>query len=153
MLAGQVRVGRIIHLNRASKTYPTRAFYLGGVDSLRGYLEDELVPQESQRSRTLTPTRSCASGDAFVLYRGELRFPLYRELRGGLFTDLGNLWADASNLDPFQLRPTAGFGLRFDTPVGPIAFDWASTSIREGIERTNQRASFCDRPVLSTCCV
>ena len=64
------------------------------------------------------------SGDAFVLLRGELRFPIYGQLGGGLFTDIGNLWADASSMDPFDLRPTAGAGLRLNTPVGPIAVDY-----------------------------
>lgn len=123
VLAGQARIGRIFHLHHASKTYPTRAFFLGGVDSLRGYLEDELIPQDVAEVESLDPNAIVRSGDAFVLYRAELRFPLYRELRGGLFSDLGNLWADASNLDPIQLRPTAGVGLRYDTPVGPLAFD------------------------------
>ena len=60
----------------------------------------------------------------FVLFRGELRFPIYHELRGGLFSDVGNLWSRAQNFDPLQLRPTAGIGLRLTTPVGPIALDW-----------------------------
>jgi outer membrane translocation and assembly module TamA len=59
-----------------------------------------------------------------VLFRGEVRFPLYGELRGGVFTDLGNLWGEPERMDPFDLRPTAGFGLRLSTPVGPIALDW-----------------------------
>lgn len=124
VIAAQARAGRIFHLHDASKTYPTRAFFLGGVDSLRGYVEDELVPQDVSEVENLDPDSIVRSGDAFVLYRIELRFPLYREFRGGLFTDLGNLWADASNLDPLNVRPTAGIGLRLDTPVGPLALDW-----------------------------
>ena len=64
------------------------------------------------------------AGDAFVLVRGELRFPLYGQLGAGLFADIGNLWADASNMNPLDLRPTAGAGLRLNTPVGPIAVDY-----------------------------
>ena len=56
--------------------------------------------------------------------RGELRFPIYGPLRGALFSDLGNLWADASNFEPFQLRPTGGAGIRLATPVGPVAVDY-----------------------------
>lgn len=128
VLAGQVRLGRIFHLVTASKTYPNRAFYLGGVDTMRGFLEDELIPQDVaeqiMKDPNLSPNAIVRSGDAFVLFRGEIRFPIYHELRGGLFSDIGNLWADASHLDPLKLRPTAGFGLRLTTPVGPIALDW-----------------------------
>jgi outer membrane protein assembly complex protein YaeT len=136
VLAGQARIGRIVHLHRSSKTYPTRAFFLGGVDSLRGYLEDELIPQDIAEVENLDPNAIVRSGDAFVLYRGELRFPLYGEWRGGLFTDLGNLWADASNLALLNLRPTAGIGLRLDTPVGPLALDCGINLNRRRHERS-----------------
>ena len=57
-----------------------------------------------------------------MVLRGEFRFPIVGDLSGGLFVDLGNLWIEPP-LNPLDLRPTAGFGLRFGTPVGPIAFD------------------------------
>jgi outer membrane protein insertion porin family len=143
VLAGQLRFGRIFHLAAASQTYPNRAFFLGGVETMRGYLEDELIPQDIAeqiiKNPQLDPNAIVRSGDAFVLLRGELRFPLYHELRGGVFSDLGNLWADAANFDPFKLRPTAGFGLRLTTPVGPIALDWGfNLNPRAALsERTN----------------
>jgi outer membrane protein assembly complex protein YaeT len=128
VIATQVRTGRITHLTSDSKTYPNRAFFLGGVDTLRGYLEDELIPQDIAdqiiKDPALLPNAVVRSGDAFILFRGELRFPIYHELRGGLFSDVGNLWSRAQNFDPLQLRPTAGVGLRLNTPVGPIALDW-----------------------------
>src|SRR5262249_53963411 len=45
-IAFSVRGGRIVHLIHGSQTYPDRLFFLGGVDSLRGFLQDSLVPQE-----------------------------------------------------------------------------------------------------------
>jgi outer membrane translocation and assembly module TamA len=59
-----------------------------------------------------------------VLLRGEVRFPIYGPLGGGLFADFGNLWSNAANMNPLDLRPTAGAGLRLSTPVGPIAVDY-----------------------------
>ncbi|HEY2733478.1 MAG TPA: POTRA domain-containing protein, partial [Polyangiales bacterium] len=133
VFAAQLQVGRIAHLEKDSKTYPNRAFYLGGVDSMRGYYLDELIPQDvadsalrkhNQAETDQVINAAVRSGDAFVLVRGELRFPIYGQLGGGLFADIGNLWADASNMNPFDLRPTAGAGLRLNTPVGPIAVDY-----------------------------
>lgn len=129
VIAGQLRVGRIIHVIAGSKTYPNRAFFLGGVDTMRGYFQDELIPQDiadrNARDTNPQPLNSIVrAGDAFVLVRGELRFPLYGQLGAGLFADIGNLWADASNMNPLDLRPTAGAGLRLNTPVGPIAVDY-----------------------------
>jgi outer membrane protein assembly factor BamA len=133
VIAGQLRVGRIIHLLNGSKTYPNRAFFLGGVDTMRGYFQDELIPQDiadrivrdSDSDSVPQPLNSIVrAGDAFVLVRGEVRFPLYGQLGAGLFADIGNLWSEASNMNPFDLRPTAGAGLRLNTPVGPIAVDY-----------------------------
>ncbi|HKU38402.1 MAG TPA: POTRA domain-containing protein, partial [Polyangiales bacterium] len=134
VLAGQLRVGRIVHLENGSQTYPNRAFYLGGVDTMRGYFQDELVPQDlvPQFSREDAPEVSTIvrGGDAFVLVRVELRFPLYGQLGAGVFSDIGNLWRDAGEMEPWNLRPTAGAGLRLSTPVGPIAVDYGIVILR-----------------------
>ena len=131
VLAGQVRVGRIMHIGGSSYTFPNRAFFLGGVDTMRGYFQDSLMPQDvvdrifaSDATNALDALTSVVrSGDAFVLVRGELRFPIYGQLGIGLFADLGNLWRDANEMS-LHLQPTAGAGLRVSTPVGPIALDY-----------------------------
>ncbi|MCA9578389.1 MAG: POTRA domain-containing protein [Polyangiales bacterium] len=122
-LALQGRVGRVFHLEKRSETYPNRQFFLGGVDTVRGYLQDSLVPQELADSG-VSSSQVSAGGDVFMVARAELRFPIRGMVYGGAFTDFGNLWANGGNLNPLQLRPTAGFGLRFATPVGPVAFDY-----------------------------
>lgn len=128
VLANQIKGGRVFHLEDASKTYPNRAYYLGGVDTMRGFLQDAMIPQDLadaiQAEGDLSPDTVVRAGDTFVLLRSELRFPLVGDLRGGIFADIGNVWADATKLNPIDLRPTAGFGLRLSTPVGPIAFDY-----------------------------
>ncbi len=134
VLAGQLRFGRVFHLDDSSKTYPNRAFFLGGVDSMRGYLQDALVPQdladEIERDERLTVNDVVRGADTFVLFRGEVRFPIVGVLQGGFFTDIGNSWNDPTRLNPFQLRPTAGLGLRVSTPVGPLALDYGFILVR-----------------------
>lgn len=138
VLATQVRVGRIVHLNNGTYTYPNRAFFLGGVDTMRGYFQDSLMPQdiaENYQPRTDAQSELASivrAGDAFVLIRTELRFPIYGQLGAGLFADLGNLWKDAANFSPV-LRPTAGAGLRVNTPVGPIALDYGIVLQRRSV--------------------
>lgn len=133
VLALQFRIGRIFALNQDSQTYPNRQFFLGGVDTMRGYAQDQMIPQELADLIARNQATSDAilhGGDAFMLLRAELRFPLFGPLQGGVFFDLGNLWAEARNLNPLQLRPTAGLGIRFATPVGPIAFDYGFVLLR-----------------------
>ncbi|HET8935062.1 MAG TPA: POTRA domain-containing protein [Polyangiales bacterium] len=136
ILAGQARLGRIMHLGGSTYTFPNRAFFLGGVDTMRGYYQDSLMPQDvydrvfpkqSEQDQALSSV--VRSGDAFVLLRGELRFPIYGQLGAGLFADLGNLWRDANNIS-LNLQPTAGAGLRVNTPVGPIALDYGIVLLR-----------------------
>lgn len=128
VFAGQLRLGRIFHLRSDSETYPNRAFFLGGVDTIRGYFEDALVPQDKADEIVRDPLLSAAgvvrNGDIFVLLRGEVRFPLYGELHGGVFADMGNLWVDPGQVNLLDLRPSVGVGLRMATPVGPIALDY-----------------------------
>jgi outer membrane protein insertion porin family len=142
VLAAQVRVGRIMHLGGSTFTFPNRAFFLGGVDTMRGYFQDSLMPQDvadgaftPQTDQVAALTSVVRSGDAFVLFRGELRFPIYGPLGAGVFADIGNLWRDANNMT-LNLRPTAGAGIRVSTPVGPIALDYGIVLLRR--EKTLQ---------------
>ncbi len=126
--ANQIRGGRVFHLESGSQTYPNRRFFLGGVDTMRGYLQDAMVPQDVaeqiQQDPNLTFSDVVRGGDTFLLARSELRFPITGSLRGGIFNDLGNLWVDPTQFNPAKVRPTAGFGIRLQTPVGPLAFDY-----------------------------
>ena len=139
VLALQLRIGRVFVVDPQSKTYPNRQYFLGGVDSMRGYLQDALIPQEfatalqSDVSGRASPSAIFRGGDAFVLARAELRFPIVGALGGGVFIDAGNVWADARDLNVFDLRPTAGLGLRLATPVGPLAFDYGFVLMRRSL--------------------
>jgi outer membrane protein insertion porin family len=128
VLALQGQYGRVIDLSSASETYPNRRFFLGGVDTIRAYQQDRMVPQDvAEAANELGGDFSSVvnqGGNTFLLFRAELRFPIYDALAGGIFTDIGNLWSDPSALNPFKLRPTIGAGIRIETPIGPIALDY-----------------------------
>lgn len=133
-LAAQAQFGRIVHLQDRSETYPNRLFFMGGINTIRGYADDTMVPQdladEIASNDSLSVDDIVRGGDAFLALRAELRFPIIGALSGALFADLGNLWAQASEFNPLQLRPTAGVGLRVDTPVGPLAVDYGFILLR-----------------------
>lgn len=133
VLATQVRLGRVFHVVGGSETYPNRQFFLGGVDTLRGFLQDSLIPQDVAEEIAGNPELvrgAPTGGDVFILYRSELRFPLAGDLHAGVFADVGNLWSQAGALNPIDVRPTAGLGLRVATPVGPLAFDYGFNLLR-----------------------
>lgn len=133
-LALSLSGGYIQPLVAESGTYPDRLFFLGGVDSLRSHLAESLYPEDG-----LEEARKAVGGGAdistediprggtvMVNPRAELRVPLTDLLQLGLFLDAGNLWIRARNvnLDPRLLRYGLGAGLRVNTPIGPLAFDY-----------------------------
>ncbi|HEU4407932.1 MAG TPA: POTRA domain-containing protein [Polyangiaceae bacterium] len=135
-----LRGGVIQHLIRGSQTYPDRLFFLGGYDSFRGLFRDSLLPQDladeilarpryDQADPELDQWREAArlavrGGDVFLNPRSELRVPLWGPLETTLFVDAGNVWVDPARIEPWRLRYAAGSGLRFATPIGPVALDY-----------------------------
>ncbi len=117
-------------------TYPDRLFFMGGFDSMRGWLQDTFMPQEyvdqinanhslCQQSSTncLIPIRG---GNLMVNPRFELRFPVISPLDAAVFADFGNLYLDPSYIfeHALSMRADVGAGLRVETPVGPIVLDY-----------------------------
>lgn len=118
VLALSVRFGWIFELTRDSFTFPDRFFYLGGFDSMRGYYEESLLAEDVPEP----------GGNAMLNLRAELRIPLPASFALGVFLDTGNIWREQSNMftrEEFDLRFCLGVGLRYSTPVGPLALDAA----------------------------
>ncbi len=122
------RAGVIQHLTDVSRTYPDRLFFMGGVDTLRGYPQNSLVPQDLA-DRVLDgeitiEEVALRGGDIFINPRAEIRIPITQTFQTALFLDAGNLWYDRGTFNPLKLRYTVGTGLRVQTPVGPLVFDY-----------------------------
>jgi outer membrane protein assembly factor BamA len=114
-LAMSLRLGYNVQLNDVSQTYPDRLFYFGGVDTIRGFLQDSVIPQDIAEqiirdqaragqpgvddSEILTPDKvPVRGGDVLVNPRLELRIPLTGVFHTALF--LGPLALDFGvNLD------------------------------------------------------
>jgi outer membrane protein insertion porin family len=54
----------------------------------------------------------------------ELRIPLQYGFNLALFLDAGSVWFQGIPDAGFDLRESSGLGLRYVTPVGPIALDY-----------------------------
>ena len=85
---------------------------------MRGFALDRLG-DDSTISDTGFPT----GGNGVIVLNGELRVAVIGRIQGVGFLDAGNVVARASDLSLFDLRPAAGFGVRFRSPVGPIRLD------------------------------
>lgn len=94
----------------------SRRFFLGGSTTVRGYNFERLGPAGPDG----TPT----GGDVFVIANLEWRVPLYKGFGIVLFTDIGNVFRAIDNFVPGQIKGSAGLGLRYNTPIGPIRLDY-----------------------------
>jgi outer membrane protein insertion porin family len=97
---------------------PWQRFYLGGINSLRGFTWDELSPKDANGNSI--------GGDKFVQFNVEYIFPLIKDvgLMGVGFFDTGNLYDNGQDIDLGNLRQSAGFGVRWYSPMGPIRLEY-----------------------------
>lgn len=116
------RFGHIFNA-KFSTILPTERFYLGGASSLRGY-ETNMVPPLNDvicdKDRVWVPVGGKSMGNI----NAEIRFPIYRWIRGVVFTDVGVLTQDKfADIAANEWLGASGVGLRVATPIGPIRFD------------------------------
>ena len=124
-LATSLRFGLNQQLEDDSTTYPDRLFYLGGVDSLRGFPLWSVIPEDVYQRQIGETNIPISGGDLLLNPRMELRIPVVGIWQTAVFLDTGNVWAVSSEVvDRFRLRYSAGLGLRVSTPVGPLALDY-----------------------------
>ncbi|MGB3399921.1 MAG: BamA/TamA family outer membrane protein, partial [Candidatus Deferrimicrobiaceae bacterium] len=93
-----------------------KRFFLGGRTTVRGFKEDSLGPQ--------APDGNPTGGDYMVNGNVELRFPVRYGFILALFLDAGSVWFEGDPVNGFDLRESVGLGLRYITPVGPVALDY-----------------------------
>jgi outer membrane protein insertion porin family len=90
--------------------------FAGGADSVRGFKERYLGPKDLD---------GYPSGGRFsLIYNAELRFPVYKSFGGVVFYDAGNIWKTISDFDPSDIKQAVGAGIRYQTPIGPLRFDY-----------------------------
>jgi outer membrane protein insertion porin family len=105
-------------------------FYLGGINSVRGY--------EWREIHVLDEDGNIIGGNKFVQFNAECVIPLLKEqgVVGVLFFDMGNVYNDDEDIDLGDLRSSAGFGFRWYSPMGPIRLEYGyKLNIKEGEER------------------
>jgi outer membrane protein insertion porin family len=93
-------------------------FFGGGDTTVRGFQLDHLgAPATFDRDG------QPKGGHALVILNGELRLDVWRDVGLVGFLDLGNVFAKVTDIGPGHLRASAGIGIRYRSPVGPLRFD------------------------------
>ena len=128
VLMTRVELGLLGSYNKDKKS-PFETFYVGG-DGMSGYSSgyaEETIGLRGYDNGSLTPYR--AEGYAYDRFTLELRYPFLlgnTTIYGLGFLEAGNAWSDAGSFNPFDLKRSAGLGVRIFLPmVGLMGIDWA----------------------------
>jgi len=116
VLAASVR-GGLAQGTRDTTDLPLiERFFLGGRSTVRGFEQDGLGPKG--------PLGNPIGGNVFFLGNLEFRFRITKSWRFVTFFDTGAVWLDDTDVNFADLRYTAGGGIQYNTPVGPIRLDY-----------------------------
>ena len=128
VLMTRVEFGLLGSFN-SDKRSPFETFYVGG-DGMSGYSSgyaEETIGLRGYENGSLTPYR--ATGYAYDRFSLELRYPFLlgnTTIYGLGFLEGGNAWNETKNFNPFDMKRSAGVGVRIFLPmVGLMGIDWA----------------------------
>ena len=128
VLMTRVELGLLGYYNKYKKS-PFETYYMGG-DGMSGYstgYAEETIGLRGYDNGSLTP--SGAPGYAYDRLSLELRYPFMlgnTTIYGLGFLEAGNAWTDTRDFNPFDMKRSAGAGVRIFLPmVGLMGIDWA----------------------------
>ncbi|MFO7831762.1 MAG: outer membrane protein assembly factor BamA [Desulfuromonadaceae bacterium] len=112
-------------------------FFLGGINTIRGFETREVGPKQLRRQYVgndddgepiFVPAENdydFIGGEKVAYANLELIFPLLKEaqLKGLVFFDIGNTWDEDEEYFS-DMRYSAGVGIRWQSPLGPLRLEW-----------------------------
>ncbi len=131
VLMTRAQFGYLGYYNKNWGYSPFEGFIVGG-DGMSGYntYGNEVIGLRGYENYSLTPYIGNAyAGNVYDKFTVELRYPLVMQpsstIYALLFLEGGNSWSDIKDFNPFQIKRSAGVGLRVFLPVvGLLGIDW-----------------------------
>lgn len=109
--AARVKLGKIGAVLRSDTLPLYDRFTLGGEGEVRGYDRFSIGEKVENCNGVV-----CHVGTSLVIFNYEIRRRIWRNIGGVVFFDFGYLSRDYGY--------SAGLGLRYFTPIGPVRVDW-----------------------------
>ncbi len=129
VLMTRADIGLLGSYNKYLKS-PFETFYVGG-DGMSGSYTyaQETIALRGYDNGQLTPYQ-LGGGYAYTRFGMELHFPFMLQptttIYGLTFIEGGNAWTSVKNFSPFELKRSAGAGVRIYLPmIGMMGIDWA----------------------------
>ncbi|MBQ3207366.1 MAG: outer membrane protein assembly factor BamA [Bacteroidales bacterium] len=137
VLMARAQFGYLGYYNRNWGYSPFEGFRVGG-DGMSGYdtYGSEIISLRGYENYSLTPTALSYSttgnyyaGNVYDKFTVELRYPVILQPQSTiyalLFLEGGNCWSDIRDFNPFQIKRSAGVGVRVFLPmIGLLGVDW-----------------------------
>lgn len=102
-------------------------FFTGGINSLRGFELRSVGPKvRVLDSASGGDEEFIVGGNKLLLLNSEIEVPVYEPagLKLVIFYDTGNAYAEEEAYSLNNLRHDYGFGMRWNSPFGPMRFEW-----------------------------
>jgi len=125
VLLGAARGGWGLAFNGGGQLPIRERFFLGGRTTVRGFSENDIGPTGADKDPI--------GGDLALNLNLELRFPIAWGFGGAVFVDGGGVYLQDADPDVCEescaislknFRRSAGIGLRYQTPIGPVSLDY-----------------------------
>ena len=138
VLMARAQFGYLGYYNRNWGYSPFENFQVGG-DGMSGYMTygAEIISLRGYEDYSLTPQKITPYSQNGVSYAGnvydkftvELRYPVILQPQSTIyalaFLEGGNCWSDIREFNPFQIKRSAGVGVRVFLPmIGLLGVDW-----------------------------
>ena len=133
----RAQFGYLGYYNRNWGYSPFEGFLVGG-DGMSGYMTygTEIVALRGYENNRLTPTKvsrysntTTYAGNVYDKFTVELRYPVILQPQSTIFVlgflEAGNCWSDIRDFNPFEIKRSAGVGVRVFLPmIGLLGVDW-----------------------------
>jgi len=138
VLMTRAQFGYLGYYNRNWGYSPFENFQVGG-DGMSGYMTygAEIVSLRGYEDYSLTPRKMTPysrnlesyAGNVYDKFTVELRYPVILQPQSTIFVlgflEGGNCWSDIRDFNPFQIKRSAGVGVRVFLPmIGLLGVDW-----------------------------
>ena len=134
--------GGALHFTKGESNVTDR--FLIGSSAMRGFEFGGIGPREiNPANRAGNSTNDALGGNFYAVARFEAEFPLGLPeeygISGGLFYDVGSVWGTNGGAfvvgEEFALRHVVGASLFWDTPIGPLRFNFSEAISKQSFDK------------------